>query len=73
MCCVNRQMGSSDLKNVSTYPPPPLQRIHFLKRPFLRDFKKYTDDFPYVLTCLHIGAKIAKKKPKSAKMHKIGT
>ena len=21
--CVNRQMGSSDLKSVSTYPPPP--------------------------------------------------
>ena len=44
------------------HPPP---KTHtFLKRPFPTDFKKYTHTPPYVVTCLHIGAKLVKNAKK---------
>ena len=38
MCCVNRQMGSSDLKNVSTPPPP--QTPYISETAFSHRFQK---------------------------------
>ena len=70
--CAHRPMCRAGLKSVTTYPPT----THtFLKWSFfLTDFKKkYTHTPPYVMTCLHIKAKLAKKSQKSANRHKIGS
>ena len=54
-------------------PPPPPKTHTFLKRPFLIDFKKYTHTPPppYMVTCLHIGAKIVNNPKKWQKRTKL--
>ena len=61
--CVQRPMCSSVLKIVTTSPPSPPTHA-FLKWPVLTDFKKYTHTPPYVMTCLHIEAKLVKNPKK---------
>ena len=57
----NGQLRSEKCEHLT---PPPPQPIQFLKQPFLTDFKQYTHTPPYMVTCLHIGAKVVKKNPK---------